>query len=166
MEDTQLAASYLDVRQIAILASLLIPLAVSFLTKQTASDGVKAAVNIAGSALVSALAIWINPSGQEVTVWLFINTFLAALISSFVAYKAIWKPTGVSAMVADVKPEFGLGTSAPESVDDDGDEENPAYGDDIGTFEDLDGDGIPDDLDPGNLDELVASTPTEPEVTK
>lgn len=131
MEDTGLAASYLDVRQIAILASLLVPLAVSFFTKRTASDAVKAVVNIAGSALVSALAILINPSDQPVTVWLFVNTFLAALVSSFVAYKAIWKPTGVSAAVADTKPEFGLGTTA--AIDD------PAHANpdqkDIGTFD-------------------------------
>jgi hypothetical protein len=172
-EDTQLAASYLDVRQIAILASLLIPLDVSFLTKQAASDAIKAVVNIAGSALVSALAIWINPSGQEVTVWLFVNTFLAAVVTSFVAYKAVWKPSGVTASIAEKSADFGLGKEViPVNEDDDtdthvvdDDEHVDSTVPDIG--EPLeDGEAIPDDLDPGDLDAIIAAVPVESEEVK
>jgi hypothetical protein len=139
IEDTQAVASYLDVRQIAILASLLIPLGVSLLSKKTASDGIKALLNITGSALVSALAIWINPNNQPVTVWLFINTFLAALAASFISYKALWKPSGVTEAIATKTANIGLGTPdyeaahAADSVIDD--DEHAVDGEDIGTFD-------------------------------
>lgn len=35
---------------------------------------------------------------------------------------------------------------------------------DIGSLEDLDGDGVPDELEVGNLAELVAATSTEPDI--
>lgn len=123
MEEAALAASTLDVRQIAIIASLAVPLLVNLASKQTASDGLKAVLNIVGSALVSALALWVNPTDQPVTIWLFVNTFLAALVASFVAYKAVWKPTGISGTVAEKTADFGVGSPPSMETDDKGAEE-------------------------------------------
>lgn len=123
MEEAALAASTLDVRQIAIIASLAVPLLVNLASKQTASDGLKAVLNVVGSALVSALALWINPTDQPVTIWLFVNTFLAALVASFVAYKAVWKPTGISGTVAEKTANVGFGSPPSMETDDKGAEE-------------------------------------------
>lgn len=120
MEEAALAASTLDVRQIAIIASLAVPLLVNLASNKSASDGLKAVLNIVGSALVSALALWINPTGQPVTLWLFVNTFLAALVASFVAYKAVWKPTGVSGTIAEKTASIGLGSPPSMETDDKG----------------------------------------------
>lgn len=122
-EEAALTASTLDVRQIAILASLAVPLLVNLASKQSASDGLKAVLNIVGSALVSALALWINPTEQPVTIWLFVNTFLAALVASFVAYKAVWKPTGVSGTIADKTANIGLGSPPTLETDNKGAED-------------------------------------------
>ncbi len=123
MEEAVLAASTLDVRQIAIIASLAVPLLVNLASKQTASDGLKAVLNIVGSALVSALALWVNPTDQPVTIWLFVNTFLAALVASFVAYKAVWKPTGISGTVAEKTANVGFGSPPTLETEDKGAEE-------------------------------------------
>jgi hypothetical protein len=123
MEEAVLAASTLDVRQIAIIASLAVPLLVNLASKKSASDGLKAVLNIVGSALVSALALWVNPTDQPVTIWLFVNTFLAALVASFVAYKAVWKPTGISGTVAEKTADFGVGSPPSMETDDKGAEE-------------------------------------------
>lgn len=123
MEEAALAASTLDVRQIAIIASLAVPLLVNLASKKSASDGLKAVLNIVGSALVSALALWVNPTDQPVTIWLFVNTFLAALVASFVAYKAVWKPTGISGTVAEKTADFGVGSPPSMETDDKGAEE-------------------------------------------
>lgn len=123
MEEAVLAASTLDVRQIAIIASLAVPLLVNLVSKKSASDGLKAVLNIVGSALVSALALWVNPTDQPVTIWLFVNTFLAALVASFVAYKAVWKPTGISGTVAEKTANVGFGSPPTLETEDKGAEE-------------------------------------------
>ncbi len=174
LEGEVVTDSNLDVRQIAILASLLVPLAVSFVTKQTASDGLRAVVNIIGSALVSALAIWINPSDQAVTFWLFVNTFLAALVASFVAYKAVWKPTGVAGSITEKTANIGLGSPPTMETDSKGAEEANEMdykdypgktmpdGPDIGETEHVSGgEPIGENLDHGDLDRLVETTPLD-----
>lgn len=108
--DTAVAATYLDTRLLAMLGALFIPLLVNLLTKKTASDGLKAVVNIIGVGLVTVLSLWINPSDQPPTLWLAVNTFLASLIASFVAYKGVWKPTGVSGTLSVKTASFGLGS--------------------------------------------------------
>lgn len=123
MEEAALTASTLDVRQIAIIASLAVPLLVNLVSKKSASDGLKAVLNIVGSALVSALALWVNPTDQPVTIWLFVNTFLAALVASFVAYKAVWKPTGISGTVAEKTANVGFGSPPTLETEDKGAEE-------------------------------------------
>lgn len=147
MEDAQVEASYLDVRLLAMIGSILVPLIVSALSKKTANDGVRAMLNIVGVGLVSVLAIWVNPSDQPVTVWLVINTFLASLLTSLVAYKGIWKPAGVTEAIAEKTANIGFGSAKDVEEDVVPEDDEPI---------DLDNDGIPDQLDDEGLDDLVA----------
>lgn len=145
--------AYLDTTLLAMLASLIVPLVVSVITKKTASDAVRALTNIVATAVMAALALWANPSGVPVTWQLVVNTMLLSLVTSFASYKGIWKPTGVTGTLSEKTASFGIGSSqyvgehvAPE------DDEPPI---------DLDNDGIPDDLDDEGLDDLVAGVDTD-----
>lgn len=109
-QDGEVVGSFLDVRLLAMLGSALVPLLVNFITKQSASDGLRSVVNIVATAVLTVLALWVNPSDQPVTLWLVVNTFLFALITSFSAYKGVWKPTGVSGSVTAATPNFGIGS--------------------------------------------------------
>lgn len=104
------ASDTLDIRTVATLAAVVLPLLVNLITKQSASDGLKSIINLIGSALITVLSLWINPDGQEVTLWLAINTFVFAILTSVVAYKGVWKPTGVSGSIAASTPNLGLGS--------------------------------------------------------
>jgi hypothetical protein len=100
----------LDTVLIASLVSIFLPIVVNFVTKQSASDGVKSVVNILGVALVSVCSLWINPSDVPVTWQLCVNTALASFVASLAAYKGVWKPTGVSGSVAAASSNFGIGS--------------------------------------------------------
>jgi hypothetical protein len=113
----------LDTRLLAMLAAAFVPLLVNLVTKTTASDGLKSVVNIVAVALTSVLAIWINPTDQPVTIWLVVNTFLLSLVTSFSAYKGVWKPTGVSGTVAAKTASVGLGSPPVVETADKGTEE-------------------------------------------
>lgn len=115
--------TYLDVRLLAMLASLFVPILVNVVTKQTASDGMKAVVNMLAVAVTTVLALWINPSDQPVTVWLIANTFLFSLVTSFSAYKGVWKPTGVAGTVAHKTENLGIGSPPSMETEDKGAEE-------------------------------------------
>lgn len=123
MEESAVAATYLDTRLLAMLVSLFVPLLVNFLSKKTASDGLKALINIVAVGVVSVLSLWINPSDQPVTLWLAVNTFIGSLIASFVAYKGIWKPTGVSGTIAEKTANVGFGSPPSVQTADKGAEE-------------------------------------------
>lgn len=123
LQDGTVVADRLDTVLIASLAALFIPLLVNLLTKHSASDGMRAIVNIVAVALDSTLVLWTNPTGVPVTWYVIGNTFLAALISSFTAYKAVWKPTGVSGSVTNATKNFGVGSPPTLQTDSKGAEE-------------------------------------------
>lgn len=122
-QDGQVVATTIDTVLVATLVSLFIPLVVNFLTKQTASDGLRAVINIVGVAVVSVLALWINPSGASITWQLCVNTFLSSLVVSFAAYKGVWKPTGVAGSITASTPNFGLGSPPTVQTESKGAEE-------------------------------------------
>lgn len=100
----------LDTITIATVISFFVPLLVSFITKQSASDGMRAVVNIIAVAITSVLALWINPSGVLITVALVLNTFVMSLVASFTAYKGVWKPTGIAGTITAATANIGLGS--------------------------------------------------------
>lgn len=95
---------------IATLASFFVPLLVSFITKQSASDGLRAVLNIIGVALISVITLWVNASTQPVGWALAINTFILSLVTSVSAYKGLWKPTGITGSITAATPNLGLGS--------------------------------------------------------
>ena len=117
------ASDTLDIRTVATLAAVLLPLLVNLVTKQTASDGLKSIINLVGSALITVLSLWINPDGQDVTGWLALNTFVFAILTSVVAYKGVWKPTGVSGAIAASTPNLGIGSPPVLETSDKGQED-------------------------------------------
>lgn len=168
--------AYLDTTLLAMLASLIVPLVVSLITKQTASDGVRSIVNIVATAIMAVLALWINPSDVPVTWQLVVNTLVLSLISSFSAYKALWKPTGVAGSITAKTANFGIGSPPTMQTENKGAEEvaqvdeeshntdDSAPGndtqEDIGTFNP--GEGEDDsDLD-AEIDELPEVGPMDP----
>lgn len=104
--------TYLDPRLLAMLGSAFVPLLVDALTKTRASDAIKSIVNVVATAIVTVLALWINPSETDVTLPLVLNTFLASFVVSFTAYKGVWKPLGTSAAVSDLTSGFGVGSES------------------------------------------------------
>lgn len=113
----------LDTVLIASAVSLFLPLLVNLVTKHTASDGLKSVINLIASAVISTLVLWTNPTGVPVTWYVIGNTFIASLIASFTAYKAVWKPTGLSGTVASKTANFGLGSPPVVETADKGAEE-------------------------------------------
>jgi hypothetical protein len=122
-QDGTVVGTYLDVRLLAMLASAFVPLLVNLITKASASDGLKSIVNLVSVAVLSVLALWINPSEQPVTVWLIVNTFLFSLVTSFTAYKGLWKPTGVSGSIAAKTSSVGIGSPPTVETSDKGAED-------------------------------------------
>lgn len=112
-----------DTTMLATLVSLLVPMLVSVVTKQNASDGLRAIVNIVAVAVVAVCALWINPSGDPVTMPVVVNTILASLVSSFVAYKSFFKPTGLTGTLTRKTRNFGLGPQPVLETPDKGAEE-------------------------------------------
>lgn len=126
----------LDTVAIATLVSFFIPLLVSLAANRTASNGLKAVLNVVGTALVAVVALWMVPLPEGVVMsWtLIINTFIAAIVSSVVAYKGVWKPTGVTATIEAKTANVGVG-SPPVMETEEGveqelaqDGEAPGYG--------------------------------------
>lgn len=118
-QEGAIVAEQLDTTAIATLLSLLVPLAVSAITKRTASEGLKSVVNIVATAVVATLALWINPGDIEITWAVVANTMLASFVASLVAYKGIWKPTGVTGTVAAATERFGIGTPPAPTMETD-----------------------------------------------
>lgn len=81
----------LDVQTMAALLGLGIPLIVGFVTHKYAHPVVKVVCNIAASIGFAVLAVWSQASGDK-TVWLYVNTALAAFLASLTSYVAVWKP--------------------------------------------------------------------------
>ncbi len=108
--EVQEAATVIDVRALAILGSVLVPLVVGLVTKRTASDGLKAALGILGSVIVTVLAFVVDP-GNTVVNWITVtNVFITSLVSQLTAYLAVYKPLGVAGTVAAKTGGFGLGS--------------------------------------------------------
>ena len=73
--------TYLDPRLLAMLGSAFVPLVVDALTKTRATDAIKSGINILATAVVTVLALWINPSETATTLPLVLNTFLASFVN-------------------------------------------------------------------------------------
>lgn len=103
-------SEYLDPTLLAMLGSTVIPLLVSLILKAGVADWVKAVTNIVATALLAVAALWANPGDTPVTWQLVIFTLLTSFITSFSAYKGIWKPVGATAAIEAKTGNFGLGT--------------------------------------------------------
>lgn len=123
LQDGTVVGDRLDTTLIASLVALFIPLLVNLLTKQSASDGLRAVVNVVAVALNSVVVLWVNPTDVPITWQVCVNTFVASLIASFTAYKSVWKPTGVSGSLAAGTSNFGLGSPPKLQTADKGAEE-------------------------------------------
>jgi hypothetical protein len=125
------ASTTVDTVALAGLLSLLVPLVVSAVTKQTASDGLRSVVNMIASALVAVLALWVNPGDGPVSWQTVVNTLIGALVVSLVAYKGFWKPTGVAGSVTVATSNFGIGPRPVLETDDKGAENVGQVGGDL-----------------------------------
>lgn len=146
-------STVLDGRAIAALVGVFLPLLVQAITKQTASSGLKAVLNLIGSALVTVLAFVLEP-GNTVVNWVTVtNVFIAAFLVSAGSYKFIWQPTGVTGTIADKTSNFGVGSPPTLETADKGEEEGVPHPvttfdeDDVEDFESLVGEEADDNLD-------------------
>jgi hypothetical protein len=76
------AKTVLDVRSVAMLLSLFVPVAVSFVAHRTAPPWVKAAFNVFFVAVASAVAFVTDPGNTVLTWQTVVNVFIASLITS------------------------------------------------------------------------------------
>lgn len=104
------AAARLDTTAIAALVAFFVPLLVAAITKRTASDLVKSAVNIVSVAIVAVIALVLSPGDGPLSWQMIVNTFITALVAALVAYKGVWKPLGATAAVGSTTAGFGLGS--------------------------------------------------------
>lgn len=109
-----LASEFIDVATLAGAISAFVPIAVAFITKKEASDRVKAIVNLLAVAAASVIALFVNGNNGEPITWsLVAATFMTGLVTSIVAYKAGWKPVGVTPAIANATRNLGFGTPTP-----------------------------------------------------
>jgi len=99
----------LDVQTLNLISGTVIPLLVGFVTKKVASGGLKAVLNALLSAVAGAVSVGIAASGH-IVVGEVITSMITTFIASTAIYYGMWKPTGVAGTVADVVPQFGLGS--------------------------------------------------------
>lgn len=110
---SQYLGGAVDTATIAAAISAFIPIAVAFVTKQKASDAVKAIANLLGVALAAVVALYVNGSDVPVTWQVVASTFIAGLITSITAYKGAWKPLLIAPKIAAATKNFGIGTPVP-----------------------------------------------------
>lgn len=123
-QDGYVVGGYLNVQLIAMLGAAVMPLLVSFIVKKTASNGLRAVINILATAIMAVLALWVNPGDVPVTVPLIIDTFLFSFITSLAVYKGLWSPTGVTDSIANKTANFGIGTPPAPTMETDSKEDD------------------------------------------
>jgi hypothetical protein len=106
----QQVAVALDVQAISAILAFFVPLVVNLISKQKASDGLKAMLNVLLTAVVAVIAFALDPGVTTVSWVSVVNVFAVSLVASFTAYKAVWKPTGISGSIAAATSGFGLGS--------------------------------------------------------
>lgn len=158
------ATTQLNTVAISTLVSLFVPLLVSVVTKQSASDGLKAVVNMVMVALTAVVTLAVTPGFSEITLSLVINTFVLSLVASITAYKGVWKPTGVAGTVAAKLPDVGIGSPVvvePEATDEAGQIEATVLPEHDGTIDeyvtDPNYDPANDAVDPETQGEAVST---------
>ena len=111
-----------DAATTARVLGLLIPLLVAFITKKSASSGLKGVLNVVASAVIGSITYIVAENGGY--DWTgFVNGTLDTLIPSVAAYYALWKPTGVAGTVANATENFGIGSLPTLQTDDVGAED-------------------------------------------
>lgn len=125
--EVQEVSTVIDVRALAVLGSVLVPLLVQLLVKKTASEGVKAALALLGSVLVTVLAFVIDPGDTVVNFTTVINVFITTVVAQLTAYLAVFKPLGIAGTIAEKTKGFGIGSPPNLQTADVGQEENPVY---------------------------------------
>lgn len=101
-----------DPVELARVLGLLVPLAVAFVTKSTATPQIKSVANIILSALAGVTATLVGADGGW--DWAgFFNAWFNAFLTGIVAYYGAYKPIGVSGGVADATRSIGFGGVGP-----------------------------------------------------
>lgn len=155
-DEVAAAQDQLDTVAVATVVSFFVPLLVSLITKRTASNGLKSVVNILATAVVAVISLWQVPGpGVEISLVLVVNTFLGSLVASLVAYKGLWKPTGVTATIEQKSARFGVG-SPPAVQTEEGQVEEMIKERGLGEdyLANLDADPEPEEVDPVDEEEL------------
>lgn len=107
-----------DTATIAGAISFFVPILVAFITKREASDRVKAVINLLAVAVASVIGLYLGGNnGQPITWQLVAGTFIAALTSSIVAFKAAWKQLKVTTAAANAAPDKGIGTPVTSVIE-------------------------------------------------
>jgi hypothetical protein len=108
--EVQEVATVIDVRALAMLGSVLVPVVVQVVTKRTASEGLRALLGVLGAAVVTTLAFVVDP-GNTVVNWVtVVNVFIASLVTVVGSYLAVYKPFGIAGYIADKTGNFGVGS--------------------------------------------------------
>jgi hypothetical protein len=107
----------IDVATLSFLIGTIIPIAVALVTKQTASRGIKAAVNALLSIAAGVLSVYVSEAQGEIVsidVAAFVTAVGAAWITSIATHYGLLKPTGITGgegIVQSATPNLGIGSS-------------------------------------------------------
>ena len=108
--------SDLSPANVAMLLGLLIPILVSLLAKENVSNGVKIVLNLVLTAAASVVGTLVAPDGSHFTWTTFVISWIAAFLTSTLAYLGVYKPAGISGGITSATPNFGVGSSGAPYV--------------------------------------------------
>lgn len=95
---------------VTLLTTAVIPLLVGLITKKYASKAVKALTNAAVVAIVATLTL---AATNGLTLQALLLSVFVGFLTSSAAHEFIWKNLGVSVIVANAAPDFGIGRANP-----------------------------------------------------
>lgn len=112
----------LDLQALSVALGLFVPLVVQLLSKLHASEGLKSVLNLVVSALVTVMSLVIT-STDHINLRTVIITFVNVFVSSLVAYKGFYKPTGIAGSIASATANIGIGSPPELETEDKGAED-------------------------------------------
>lgn len=104
----------IDVRVLALLAGVVVPLLTAVVTKRLAHPGLKAFSTLVLSVIGGWLAVAVQADGV-VNMETWIDGLLTSFTAATVSYYGLWKPTTIAPRLQQATAAFGIGSNNPSS---------------------------------------------------
>lgn len=105
----------IDVRVLALLAGVVVPLITAFVTQRKWSSAIKSFCTLILSVLAGAFAVAVQADGAIVlSTW--VDGMFTSLTAAIVSYYGVWKPTTIAPLLQRKTDELFSGTSSADPV--------------------------------------------------